>query len=148
MIFQDAKAFEGDRELNCFKFGHFDLETFKLTVNGEAYPTSIMHFDWATGDFMDGFNSLFTSTDTFSRDIGIDISREDYKDGFSILAADLTGSGDANNNAIRDGQSNGDVSLDVHFKTILDRRIVMTVIGISKGSLEINLARQVITSYR
>jgi len=148
VVFQNSESFEGALSKNCLKLEHCSISTLKMSVDGEAYPTPAFETDFTGNSYLDAYNSIFTGTSTYDKDIGHEIDRLSYKQGMTIFCFDLAKNGHGSCSEIRDTAGTGDVSIDVHFAVKLANTTVMSVIGYIKTSLELTMQRQVIKFYR
>ena len=144
----DADNFEGTQAKNCFYIEHAKISSLKLTLDGHVYPVEEMKFDFDKDDYLDGYHSIFSATGVFSQDVGLDLSREEYKKGFSLFCFDLSHSGQGANNSIQDVKKTGDLSVDIHFASALQQTTVLVAIGNFKGTIEITKNREIIKDFR
>ena len=68
-------AANGDRTKNPFRFDNLDLATCNFSVNGSTLNGEVMHFNFNTGEYMDGYLSLFNATGKLFHNTGSLISR-------------------------------------------------------------------------
>ena len=102
--------------------------------------------DFASGDFINCYLSLFTGVNTFHQDKGNAISREEYKNWYSLVAFNLTPDleeAGGQTNLIK----NGVVSLEVHFKAATTEAINIVVYGEFDNLVEIDCFREVLCDY-
>ena len=86
----DGDAFNGDITRNCYNFEHFSLNNVSVTVNGEHLPYSPIDMDFKEGLYNKAYYSLFNGVDRGSLDCGNYITREEYANGYTLFAFDLT----------------------------------------------------------
>ena len=96
----DSNAYTGEYGKNPFNFKHYDISTITLSVNGEEIPfkqlrlkfpnTSDTESKKKTVDFIQAYNTLFSGTGKMFSNMGLDITRDDYPQGFTLFAFDLT----------------------------------------------------------
>jgi len=147
-VLQSSARFEGSMDKNCLKFEHFNLIRMQVLVNGDPYPCGTLEVDFSSQNFLDAYNTLFTATQTFNRDMGIDISRSDYANGNTIIGWDLTKNAEGACTEIRDPAQQGNVSIELHFKEDLTESVILTVVGYMKTSLQITRERNILKAYR
>lgn len=145
---QKAKTFEGDHKKDCFEFEHLNITYLNITIDGVSYPHEALKLDFGKDDYIDAYNSLFTSTNTFSQDQGIDISYQDYKNGYAIFGFDLSKTNTATATEIKDPQRSGALGVDVHFGEALNDNYVLAGFGFVKQSIEIDRDRSVVKNFR
>ncbi|CAF1019543.1 unnamed protein product, partial [Brachionus calyciflorus] len=84
-------AYDGVLDQNPFNFGHFNLTKLNLMVDGQSSPYyKPLEFNFARNQYIRGYYSLFENIDKPVFAPGNDISREDYPNGYSLFAFDLT----------------------------------------------------------
>ena len=87
----DNRAFNGDRAHNPFNFQHFNLSEISLYLDGQQqYALKPIQPNFEAGLYVQTYNTLFAGTCKLNRDEGNYISREDYADGYTLYAFDLT----------------------------------------------------------
>lgn len=148
VILQSADRFEGSAAKNCLYLEHGNLGRITVSLNGEIAPVGVMQFDFAKNDFLDGYDSIYSATGTFNKDVGLDLPRSSFKNGFALFAFDLSKNGEGASSEIRDFDSVGNVSIDMHFAKAPKEPMVLTVIGYIKTQLQITRERQIVKSYR
>ena len=144
--FVTNNALNGAFNENPFKFQHFGLQRIGLTVDGKQVPMKPLKADFASGDFINCYLSLFTGVNAFHQDKGNAISREEYKNGYSLVAFNLTPDleeAGGQTNLIK----NGVVSLEVHFKAATTQAINIVVYGEFDNLVEIDRFREVLCDY-
>ena len=85
----DSVAFNGDYEKNPF---NFTASFIGITVNREEVPFKPLQLSYtdATIRYIEAYLSMFSGTGKLFYDTGNGISRDDFKDGYVLYAADLT----------------------------------------------------------
>ena len=88
-------AYVGNKDRNPFNFQLFGLKMLKLLVNGEEYPHAPIEL--SDEGHVNGYNSLLLGSGHMHRGKGLQISRNNWADGFALFMWDLTpdGSGGA-----------------------------------------------------
>jgi hypothetical protein len=84
-------AFNGDLHRNPFNFQHFNLNEISVYVDGQQqHCVKPLHPDFANGQYISSYLSLFSGTGKINKDDGNNISREEYANGFTLYAFDLS----------------------------------------------------------
>ena len=83
-------AFTGSYTKNPFLFKHNHLTSGGAYVNAKSIPANPITLNIQNGDFLDCDRSQFTTTRKINCDEGIGITRNEYKDGFSLFGFDLS----------------------------------------------------------
>ena len=96
----DSNAYTGEYGKNPFNFKHYDISTVTLSVNGEEIPFKQLRLKFPnpsdteskkkTVDYIQAYNTLFSGTGKMFSNMGLDITRDDYPQGFTLFAFDLT----------------------------------------------------------
>jgi hypothetical protein len=85
-------AYDGNYTQNPFNYEHLNLIRTSLYVNGKSYPLTAFTPVY-TGDnpeYMREYNSVFSAIGIHHGNNGVDISRDDYPNGYCLYAFDLT----------------------------------------------------------
>ena len=72
--FVTNNALNGAFNANPFQFQHFGLQHIEVTVDGKQVPMKPLKADFASGDFINCYLSLFTEVNAFHQDKGNAIS--------------------------------------------------------------------------
>ena len=88
----DSAAFNGDYEKNPYNFKTYTTSFIGFTVNGEEVPFRPLQLSYtaATIRCIEAYLSIFSGTGKLFYDVGNGVSRDDFKDGYALYAADLT----------------------------------------------------------
>ena len=144
--FVESTSYHGSFRKNPFNFKHHNLNFLEVSVDGESLPTKALQpkYDPTGGQqFISAYQTLFTGTGKMYRDEGIDISRNDYPQGFCLYAVDLTpdlSSGENHFNLIRQGS----VSLKAQFSSALTETTNLVVYAEFQNIIEIDQQRNVL----
>ena len=140
-------AYDGAFNLNPFNFQHFNLAKLNLMVDGQSSPYyKPLEFNFAENQYIRAYYSLFENIDKPIFATGNDISRDEYPNGYSLFAFDLTPdlcSGDQFN-LIKTG--NLDIALT--FSTSLEKSIVVIIYMEYDNLVEINNKYEVSYDYK
>ena len=83
-------AFNGSFNRNPFNFQHFKATQAGVYVNGESYPMKALQLNFDQNLYLPGYMSLFSGTGSLFHNQGNQISREDYPNGYTLFAFDLS----------------------------------------------------------
>ena len=149
----DSNAYTGEYGKNPFNFKHYDISTITLSVNGEEIPFKQLRLKFPnpsdteskkkTVDFIQAYNTLFSSTGKMFSNMGLDITRDDYPQGFTLFAFDLTpdmcNTADYFNTVQR-----GTLSVDLTFEKDTPEAIFMVCYSDFENIIRIDSERNVI----
>ena len=89
-----ATSYTGAYGKNPYNFENFKVTRVGLSVNGEEIPLKqlVLQYDESKSDvdFIQAYNTLFSGTGKMYANMGLDITREDYPNGYTLYAFDLT----------------------------------------------------------
>ena len=101
LVHVDASTGEYDK--NPYNFAHFGVTNISLTANGQEIPFKLLTLKYPEDDngkinpskdteldFDEAYNTLFSGTGKIYSNAGLDITREDYPEGYALYAFDLT----------------------------------------------------------
>ena len=124
------------------------LRFIGITVNGEEVPFKPLQLSYtdATIRYIEAYLSLFSGTGKLFYDTGNDISRDDFKNGYALYAADLTpdmcGSSDHFNVVQR-----GNLALNLKFTTAPAAAVSLVCYAEFENTIHIDSERNVIYDY-
>ena len=144
----DSAAFNGDYTKNPFNFKTFTASFIGITVNGEEVPFKPLQLSYAdaTIRYIEAYLSMFSGSGKLFYDTGNGISRDDFKDGYALYAADLTpdmcGSSDHFNVVQR-----GNLALNLKFTTAPAAAVSLVCYAEFENTIHIDSERNVIYDY-
>ncbi|GBM42277.1 hypothetical protein AVEN_234995-1 [Araneus ventricosus] len=83
-------AFHGTFQKSPFDFKHFDMNFIGIYVDGQPIPHNPNELNFDANNYTKDYYSLFSGTDKFGQDQGLLISREEYINGNTLFAFNLT----------------------------------------------------------
>ena len=143
--FVENDAFNGNQAKNPFHFQHFDLEFLALYADGKQIPSKPLQPKFGEGQYMRSYTSLFTATGLMGENQGNGISRDEYANGYTLFAFDLTP--DSDDSGHFHVVKTGNLRLELHFSTQLARAINVIVYAEFDNVIEIDKARNVLFNY-
>ena len=143
----DNTAYNGAYDKNPYNFKHFDLNYFALHCNGETIPWKPLRlrFDGIGYDYIMAYQTLFQGTNILHQDRGVPIDREEFAQGYSLFAFDL--SPDASDGAHLNPIQTGSVRLELQFQNPLPSTVNLIVYAEWDSMLEITKSRHVIADF-
>lgn len=141
-----SKAYNGARDKNPFKFHHFNLQRFNLSVNGTQIPSQPLEFDYhdKKEGYLStrGYNTLFNGTGIHYYDKGHQITKNLYDNGHFMLAFDLTS--DRSYNSLAANYSNtGNIRIEGKFSGQLQEAVTCLIFCEFDSLIEIDKNRVV-----
>lgn len=135
----DSDAYTGILSKSPFEFKHFNMSSVGLTLNGSSVPYSKMKLDFSNNLTMMGYNSLFTGIDNFNK--GNNIIREEWSNGYTIFAFDLTS--DLCSGSHLDLIEKGNLNIEIDFKLAVPNSVSCVVYMEHQKIIEITKDRKV-----
>ena len=123
--FVKNSAVVGDRKKNPFNFEHFNLTQLSLWLNGQIINGKPLVFDFKNNRYLDGYNSLIRSMGILGSNDGIDITREEYNNGYTVFLFDLSPSNSKGDYV--DPIRKGKISLELQWDDIPTETLTMFV---------------------
>lgn len=141
-------AFNGDKKLIPFDFQHFWINHLSLYVDGQQIPSKPLQPEF-TGNkcWVQSYHTLFSGTGIHFQNEGIDITRDDYSQGYCLFAFDLTPDLSASCASHWNLVRHGSVRIEVRFGHALKHTVNCVVYAEYDNVIEIDSARQVITDF-
>ena len=141
--FLDTSANDGAYTSNPFEFKHFNIKEINLKIASKSVPYSTpLTFDFVNDDYMNGYTGMFKNI----REAPNDISYEDYKNGNTLFAFDL--SPDLCSSSHYSLTKDGSLDLDVLLATPQNSSITVIAYLEFDNVLEINDKRHIIFDYK
>ena len=135
----------GNFKKNPFNFQHFNLNEIYLSSGINHYPSMPLTPDFTSGRVREAYMTLFSSAGILFDDKGLDITLNDYKNGYTIFAFDLTA--DNNDGDHMELVKRGDVQLHVKFSQALAETVTIICIAEYENTLQIDKFNTVIKDY-
>ena len=138
-------AFSGDSTKNPFNFEHFSTDFIALYMDGAQIPSKPFQPDFENDLYTRSYLSLFTGTGLMSQDQGNNISWEEYGDGYTLFAFDLTP--DLSDSGHFNIVKQGNLRLELHFKEQLPYTVNAIIYAEFDNVIEIDKARKVLFDF-
>ena len=140
------RAFNGHAGSNPFNFQHFNLSEIGLYLDGQQqHVVRPIQPDYAHGQYIRAYNSLFVGTGKIYKDEGLYITREDYGNGYALYAFDLTADlgEDDHFSLVRQGS----VRLALKFSQALAATITVVAYAEFENVIEVDRDRNVVFDF-
>lgn len=141
----DNDAFNGSYEKNPFNFKHFNLTQLKVYMDGQQHYVRPLELNFDARQYITGYMSLFSGTGMHYSDEGNGINRDEYGQGYTLYAFDLTPDlAEADHfNLIKEGN----IRVDMKFSAPLANTINVIVYAEFENVIEIDRSRNVLFDY-
>lgn len=147
--FVENTAYNGTSTENPFNFAHHDLSFFSLYVDGVQVPSQPLtpDFTHATApSYLAAYHTLFSGTGLHFKDEGNSIPREEYPQGYTLYAFDLTPDL-SSHTGHWNLQKNGGLRVEVRFKKDLPKAVNLILYSEFDSLIEVDKYRNVQTDY-
>lgn len=142
-----SEAYNGTLETNPFNFEHFFLRELNLTLDSKNIPYyKSLDFDFDQKRYLKGYWTLFDGIDGPVWMNGNDIDREEYPQGYTLFAFDLTGH--LSSGYHFELLKTGNLVLDLKFDKNLEKAVTLLILMEFDNVIEINKSRKVIKEYQ
>ena len=137
-----SQAYNGDMSLNPFHFQHFDLSSIGFYVDGEPTPRESIKMDVENGQYLEGLISLYRVSGKLMENSDIGISRENYKQGYTLIGFDVDPTTSADFRYIRQPRQ-GHTKLEIKFKDPLPDPVTLILYATFPEVMTIDQTRNV-----
>lgn len=144
----DHQAFSGSYTHNPFNFQNFNVNYLSLHVDGTQVPFKPLTPDFSNNAGLSSiraYQTLFSGTDKMFKDVGNHISRQEFDLGYTLYAFDL--SPDLSSGQHFNLKKQGNLRLELHFRTPLPTGVNIIVYAEFENILEIDRARNILFDY-
>ena len=84
-----ADAYAGNLTKNPFNFKHYNFDFMCLYANGQSVPSKALQPKFASDNYVEAFQTLFTGIELDGKDAGLQCSREDYGKGYTLVVLEF-----------------------------------------------------------
>ena len=137
-----SDAFSGSYTENPFYFQSCDIDSFHCYANSQALPFNGITTKFSKDNYQEAYNMLFNYTDSKHLNRGINITRDDFKKGYTLFVFDLDAhvrSSDA-----LPALKSGNLSLEVRLATALPWAGTLICYGKFPTQVQIDKSRSII----
>jgi hypothetical protein len=138
--------FNGSYAKNPFRFPHLNLSMIGLYIDGKPVPHIPLTPDYTELNYVDVYRNLFRAIDMLNQDADIDITKNEFVNGYTLYGYVLSPDGQSNG---RMGQPmyNGNIRIELKFKTALAAAINVVCMAVYDDELQISRLRNVTVDY-
>jgi len=135
MFLVSSRAFHGDYSLNPFNFKHYGIKSLLLTRDSENMPYERFRPDFATGNCLREFMSLYQSNDLMGKNAILPISYDEFRSGYTTFQWNLT---DNRRTGVNAGPNQrGNLKLDITFSKETDEAMVVVLYGLFESTVQV-----------
>lgn len=146
MGFVSNAAYNGRANKNPFNFQHYDLTYLCMLNQGKMLPARAFTPDFANDKYARSYLSLFTDLGRYHNSQNININYDEYKNGYTLFAFDLTPDMAANESHTSINK-NGNIGIDIKFGAALPETVTVVVFAEYRNTVEIDKSRGVFTDF-
>ncbi|KAK7096804.1 hypothetical protein V1264_003867 [Littorina saxatilis] len=140
------QAFHGQYGRNPYNFLHLDVNYLALHIDGRQIPAKPLTPDFARGLYARSYFTLFEAVGKSQGDEGNDITYDDYSEGYTLFAFDLTpdeAAGGGHAQLIK----HGNLRLEIHFANPLPNTVNVVAHGEFQSLIEVDKHRNVLVDF-
>lgn len=141
--FVDNRAYNGNKALNPFNFGHYNVNYLSLYIDGIQIPSKPLQPNYEVGEYVNSYHTLYSGSGIHFLNEGNIIKRDQYSRGYCLYAFDLTPDLSAHCASHWNLVKQGCVRIEVHFSEALAQTLNCIVYAEFDNVLEIDSSRQV-----
>lgn len=138
----DNAAVNGQYSLNPFLFNHYDISFLCVYVDGQPVPGKPLELDFPNKNYIRAYHSLFSG---FNQDKGIYLTREEFSNGYTLFAFDLTP--DLCDGPHLNLQRQGNLRVEIKFLQALNKTISVLIYAEFENVIEITKTRHVLCDF-
>ena len=143
--FVNTASFHGDAKKNPFYFENFNINFLSIYKNGVQMPARPYQPDFENKQVLRSYFSLFKASNTFFQNKSVNITLDDYQDGYTLWGFDLTA--DKCSEDYYHSPETGNIKLELRFAEALNTNVTAIIYADFNCILQITKNREVITNY-
>ncbi|XP_073413063.1 uncharacterized protein F54H12.2-like [Dendrobates tinctorius] len=145
LAFVDNDAFSGHYQRNLFCFHHQDINQIALYLDGQQIPAKSFSPNFEGQSAVREYFALLQVSGKRGSDTGLAIDREEYLNGYTFFAFDLTPDQEAGGHLSL--IKTGNLRAEIRFSIATTHTINMLVYAVTSSVLEITHRREVLYDY-
>ena len=142
----ENEGYSGNYKKNPFNFEHCNARSIGVSYDGELTPAKKIKLDFSKGHYLNGYQSLFEVSGKFGHDAGFEISKDDYKDGYTMYGFDISQSM-CNTSNHQEPTRRGDLKIEIEFQKALSKTVTVIVYADFDAVISIDKFRNVLKHY-
>lgn len=144
--FVKTSAYNGDFTLSPYNFEPFKYTQLGFYLDSILVPSKPYICDFPNNQYIRAYHSLFEGCNINHADIGNNISRTDYPNGYALVAVDLTPDLSSSSSHISLTKT-GSLRIDVHFAETLTDSVTAIIFAEFDSLLTVDKNRSIVTDY-
>lgn len=138
----DNDVINGKYGLNPFLFHHHHVNFLSVYIDGNPVPSKPLELNFDSNNYIRAYHSLFSG---FNRDSGNFISREEFANGHTLYAFDL--SPDLCDGPHLNLQQQGNVRVEIKFNSSLTKTVSVLIYAEFENIIEITKSRHILCDF-
>ena len=139
-------AYSGQKALNPFKFQHYNVSAVNITVDSKCVFAKPLSLNMANSNYLQAYWNLMLAMNFVGKNDGCDISRNEYDNGYFLLAADLTAS--LCDGSYGDPIQTGNLDVELTFSEALPETITVLIYAEYENAITVNSMRKAIANFK
>lgn len=140
------EAYNGSITKNGFKFHHYNLNYLSILDGARMIPAKPLQPNFGENIYARSYLSLFTDLNRYHDAQNINITYDEFKNGYSLFAVDLTPDF-ASSASHASVTQNGNLAIEMKFSTALPETVSLIVYAQYLNTIEIDQSRSIYTDY-
>ena len=140
--------FSGALNQHPFEFDHFHANNIEVSIDGENVCGTPMQLDYTDQKYMRAYDGLFHALNKSYNDVGLDITYNDFPNGYCLYCFDLTADGCGNTSSHLELSRQGNLRFKMTLARPLASTINVIIYGEFESMLEITNSREVLLDYK
>ena len=139
-------AYSGQKALNPFNFQHFNVSSINITVDSKCVFAKPLTVNMTNGNYIQAYWNLMIAMGYIGRNGGCDITRNEYDNGYFLIAADLTST--LCDGTYDDPIQTGNLDVELTFSAALPETITVLIYAEYGNTIKINGMRKAIPNFK
>ena len=139
-------AYNGRKNLNPFKFHHYNMTSANVIVNSKSILAKPLEFNMARGHFLLAYWNLQNALGYVNKNDGCAITKAEFDNGYFLLVFDLTPT--LCNGMYMDPLETGIVDIELKFGTALPETVTVVIYSQYENMISINNARKAVSNFK
>lgn len=144
--FVSNTAYNGSIGKNPFNFENYNLNYLCVLNDSLMIPAKPYQPNFNNALYARSYLSLFTDLNRYHQSSNININYEEYKNGYTLYAIDLTPDLASNDSHMSVNRS-GNLAIEIRFDAALSETVSLIVYAEYRNTIEIDKARGVVTDF-